>query len=146
MICFCHFCKKKKKNLYGPYWPLFCVSWAQKWQFLEVLAKIFQNYWITIKVININWIPQHISLETSKKKKNKKTKKATKKNQVWSLGKIWAKLGKMLWKEVKKLTLSIVFSHNLHGEYISKQEVVVVQTPEWKFKANIARNATFQGR
>ena len=34
--------------------PFFCASWAQKWQFLEVLAKSFQNYWITIKVININ--------------------------------------------------------------------------------------------
>ena len=28
-------------------------------------------------------------------------------------------------------------------EYILKQEVVVAQTPEWKFKPNIARNATF---
>ena len=27
--------------------------------------------------------------------------------------------------------------------YILKQEVVVVQTPEWKFKPNIAINATF---
>ena len=26
-----------------------------------------------------------------------------------------------------------------------KQEVVVVQTPEWKFKANVARIATFRG-
>ena len=34
--------------------PFFCASWAQKWQFLEVLATNFQNYWITIKVININ--------------------------------------------------------------------------------------------
>ena len=48
-------------------------------------------------------------------------------------------------KKVKKLALSIGFSHILHREYILKQEVVVVQTPEWKFKANIARNATFEG-
>ena len=27
-----------------------------------------------------------------------------------------------------------------------KQKAVVVQTLEWKFKANIARNATFEGR
>ena len=33
----------------------------------------------------------------------------------------------------------------LHGEYLLKQEEVVVQTPEWRFKANIARNATFEG-
>ena len=48
-------------------------------------------------------------------------------------------------KKVKKFALSIGFSHTLQKEYILKQEVVVVQTPEWKFKANIARNATFQG-
>ena len=39
-------------------------------------------------------------------------------------------------KKLKKLALSIGFSHILHGEYLLKQKVVVVQTPEWKFKAN----------
>ena len=29
-------------------------------------------------------------------------------------------------------------------EYLLKQKVVVVQTPEWKFKANIARNTTLR--
>ena len=62
------------------------------------------------------------------------------------VGQNLGQIGPMLWKKVKKLALSIGFSHILHGEYILKQEVVVVQTPEWKFKANIARNATFQGR
>ena len=64
---------------------------------------------------------------------------------VWSWGKIWAKLGPMLTKKVKKMALSIGFSHILHEEYILKQEVVVVQTPEQKFKAIIATNTTFQG-
>ena len=49
-------------------------------------------------------------------------------------------------KKVKKPALPIGFSHILHGEYILKQEIVVAKTPEWKFKTNIARNATFQGR
>ena len=49
-------------------------------------------------------------------------------------------------KRVKKKALSIGFSHILHGEYLLKQKVVVVQTPEWKFKASIARNVTFEGR
>ena len=49
-------------------------------------------------------------------------------------------------KKVKKRALSIGFFHILHGEYLLKQKVVVVQTPEWKCKANIARNATFEGR
>ena len=30
-------------------------------------------------------------------------------------------------------------------EYLLKQKIVVAQTPEWKFKANIARNVTFEG-
>ena len=49
-------------------------------------------------------------------------------------------------KKSKKLALSIGFPHILHGENILKQKVVVVKTLEWKFKANIARNATLQGR
>ena len=48
-------------------------------------------------------------------------------------------------KKAKKLVLSMVFFHILHGEYILKQEVVVAKIPDWKFKTNIARNATFQG-
>ena len=50
-------------------------------------------------------------------------------------------------KKVKKLALSIgFFFHILHREYLLEHKVVVVQTPEWKFKAIIARNATFEGR
>ena len=45
-------------------------------------------------------------------------------------------------ERLKKLALSISLFHVLQGEYILKQKVVVVETPEWKFKANIARNAT----
>ena len=48
-------------------------------------------------------------------------------------------------KKLKKLALSIGFSHILHGEYLLKHKVVVVQTPEWKFKANVARNTIFGG-
>ena len=32
------------------------------------------------------------------------------------------------------------------GEYLLKQNVVVVQTPKWEFKANVTRNATFEER
>ena len=46
---------------------------------------------------------------------------------------------------MKKQALSVDFSHILHREYILKQEVVVVQAPEWIFKETIARNATFEG-
>ena len=46
-------------------------------------------------------------------------------------------------KKVKKQALSISFFHILHGEYLLKQKVVVAQILEWKFKANIARNAKF---
>ena len=37
------------------------------------------------------------------------------------------------------------FFHILHGGYLQKQKEVVVQTPEWKFKTNKARNTIFQG-
>ena len=50
-------------------------------------------------------------------------------------------------KKVNEQALSIGVSfHILHGEYLFKQKIVVAQIPEWKFKANIARNATCQGR
>ena len=49
-------------------------------------------------------------------------------------------------KKVKKQALSISFFHILHEEYLLKQKVVVVKILEWKFKINIARNATFEGR
>ena len=47
-------------------------------------------------------------------------------------------------KEVNKLALSIGFFHILYGEYILKQEVLVLKTPKWKSKANIARNVIFE--
>ena len=47
-------------------------------------------------------------------------------------------------KKVKKWALPIGSLYILHGEYILKQNVVVVQTPEWKFKRNIARNSIFK--
>ena len=37
--------------------PFFLHKLGPKMAILEVLATIFQNYWIAIKVINIDWIP-----------------------------------------------------------------------------------------
>ena len=48
-------------------------------------------------------------------------------------------------KKVKKQSLSIGFFCILHREYLLKQKVMVVETPVWKFKANIARNIMFEG-
>ena len=49
----------------------------------------------------------------------------------------WAKLIQSnVVKKVKKLALSISIFHVLHGEYLLKQKVRVVQPPECKFKAN----------
>ena len=61
------------------------------------------------------------------------------------LGQNFGQIRSNVMKKVKKLALSIGFSHILHGEYVLQHTVVVVQTPEWKFKASIARNATFKG-
>ena len=72
-------------------------------------------------------------------------KSAKRKKTKW-VGVLRQNLGQRVpMKKVKKLALSIGFSHILHVEYISMQQVVIVQTPESKFKANIARNATFEG-
>ena len=48
-------------------------------------------------------------------------------------------------RKAKKLALSIDFFHTLLGEYILKQEVVIIEIPEWKYKASLARNTTFDG-
>ena len=38
------------------------------------------------------------------------------------------------------------FFHILHGEYLLKQKIVVLQTyDEWKYKESIGRNVTFEG-
>ena len=55
---------------------------------------------------------------------------------MWSWGKIWAKLG-------KEMGIINSFFHILQREYLLKQKIVVVQTSEWTFKANIAGNVTF---
>ena len=48
-------------------------------------------------------------------------------------------------KKVKKQELSMGCFYTLYEEHLLNQKVLVLQTPEWKFKANIARNATFEG-
>ena len=35
------------------------------------------------------------------------------------------------------------FFHILHEVYICKQEVVVIEKPEWKLKAELARNTVY---
>ena len=47
-------------------------------------------------------------------------------------------------KKVKKWALSIGFFSYFAWEIPFKAKVVVVQTHEWKFKANIARNNAFE--
>ena len=45
-------------------------------------------------------------------------------------------------EKVKKQALSLVFFfHILLGDYLLKQEAVVLKPPEWKFMAILARNA-----
>ena len=57
-------------------------------------------------------------------------------------------MGKIRSNDVKKSKDTVIvnrFFHTLHGKCLLKQQVVVVQTPEREFKANIARNGTFEG-
>ena len=62
------------------------------------------------------------------------------------LGKNLGQIRPNVVKKVKEWALSIAFFHILHGEYLLKQKAVVAEIPEWKFKANKARNATSEGR
>ena len=47
-------------------------------------------------------------------------------------------------KKSKDTDIINIFFHNLHEEYLLKQKAVVVKILEWKFKANIARNVSFE--
>ena len=104
-------------------------------EFKTTLITLFILLLIPIKVININWIPKHISLETSKKIKVGVVLRQT-------LGQIWQNVV----KKVNKQVLSIGFFHILHGEYFLQQKVVGLHRLEWKFKAKTDRNATCQLR
>ena len=87
-----------------------CASWAQKWQFLEVLAKKVQNYWITIN-------PLTYFIGNQQKNPNK---------MGVVLGQNLGQIRSDVIKKGKKLALSVGFSHILLGEYILKHELVVV--------------------
>ena len=72
---------------------------------------------------------EHISLETNKK----------------SLGVVLGQnLGQIMSNVKKVKTGNIIrFFHILLGDYLLKQEAVIVKPPEWKFMAIIARNPKF---
>ena len=53
-------------------------------------------------------------------------------------------LGQISFNVVKKVKKTGIFQI-LHGGYLLKQKEVSLQTPELKFKEDIARNATFEG-
>ena len=80
-------------------------------------------------------MPKHISLETSKKK--------LKMDVVFgqNLGQIRSNVVK---KSKETGIINRFFSYFAQGIHF-KARRVVIQTPGWKFKANIARNAIFQG-
>ena len=46
-------------------------------------------------------------------------------------------------KKVKKQAISLGFFHILLGDYLLKQEAMVLKPPEQKFMAIIAKNAKF---
>ena len=66
-------------------------------------------------------------------------------NTIWASRK--HNLGQIRSNVVKRVDTGIInrFFHIFHGEYILKQEIVVVQILEWKFRRKIARNVIFEG-
>ena len=137
MIWFCYLCKK---NFFSWAWPmgiLFLHKLGQKMVLFGGFSDFSHNYWIPqlkllilIESLNIfHWKP-------------------AKKNQSGcclgqNLGQIKSNVKKIYIKEMG--IVNRLFLHILHQEYLLKLKVVVAQTPKWKFKANIARNATFEG-
>ena len=72
--------------------------------------------------------------------------KPAKKNQIGcGLGQNLCQIMSNVAKKVKKQATSLGFFHILLGDYLSKQETVVVKLPEWKFVAIITRNAKCEG-
>ena len=63
-----------------------------------------------------------------------------------ALGQNFSQIRPIVVERVKKQAFSIGFFHILHWRYLLKQKVVVVQILERKVKANIVRNARFEGR
>ena len=61
------------------------------------------------------------------------------------LGQNFGQIRSSVVKKVKKQVLLLGFFHILLGEYILKQKVVVVKSPEWKFMTVLAKNAKFKG-
>ena len=75
--------------------------------------------------------------------------KAAKKNKVdvvlgQNLGQIMSNIVKKVEKQALSTVFFFFFSYFTLG-YLLKKKEVVVQTPEWKSEANIARNTTFEG-
>ena len=74
-----------------------------------------------------------------------KPAKKKKKNQSVVLRQNVGQIRSNVVKNVTKQALSLGFFHILLGEYLLKQKLVVVKSPEWKCMAIIARNAKFKG-
>ena len=61
----------KKKSFLFWAWSMgtpFLQKLGQKIVIFRDFSNFFHNYWIPIKVLNINWIPKYTLLENSKKK------------------------------------------------------------------------------
>ena len=48
-------------------------------------------------------------------------------------------------KKNKETGILMGFFRNMYEVYIYKQEVVVIEIPEWKLKAKLSRNTIFEG-
>ena len=129
MTRFCYFCKKEIVFLF----------WAQCMG-SPFLHKRFQQFFLRttgfqLKLLILLQYPKIFNWKLAKKIK-----------VGMILGQNLHRIRPNVTKKVKKQALTIRFFYILHEEYLLKQKVVLVQTPQWKFKANIARNATFKVR
>ena len=64
---------------------------------------------------------------------------------MWSLGQNLDQIRSNVVKKQRNWPFNRFFFHILHEVYISKQDAVGIEIPEWKLQAKLARNTIFEG-
>ena len=134
MICFCHFCQKKKFSILGVvHKNPFSVQIGSK----KTIFKRFYQLFLRTAGLQHKLLILIVSLTYFIGNQSKKVK------WVWSLRQ---NLGQIR-SNVVKITKELVFQWGFfHMRYtFTNKTAVVIETPEWKVKTILARNTTFEG-
>ena len=136
MICFCYFCRKFFFFILGVAHndPFFVQIVPQKTIFKRFYQLFFGTNGLQHQVLILIESPYIIYWKSAKKSKGGvvfEVKFGS--NQVQCC------------EKTKKLALSMgFFKFCMRNAFKSKKYIVVIEIPEWKLKAKIARNTTFE--